>query len=636
MTCRFRSALVGIALLSTTVGVVATSSPADAYPSANVELSGHGWGHGRGLGQWGALGYAVDRGWSYAQILDHYYGGTVLGSLGGNPFLGVRLTRLDGRETAVMQDRGLLQTSAALGSFVALRARRVGPNLFAVEHAPGCGGPWTLLTLASGPVNFASAVDPGDDQALMVQTCEPDGTRRYLHGTVFAFDDGGNQRSVNRLAMEGYLRGVAPRESPASWGALGGGAGMQALLAQAVAARSYAASEHRYPYADTCDTTSCQVYDGVAIAGPGGTMTLEQPSTTLAVGATATQVRRTGAGSVAHTEFSSSTGGWTAGGTFPAVPDEGDSRSPYHNWQASIPVSTIEAAFPALGALQSVDVAQRNGAGDWGGRVVSVALRGSAASVSLSGADFAGRFGLRSDWFLVNALPATPEWYLRNSLTSGVGDIALTYGAGGDGALACDWNGDGVSSPGIFRRGLFSLRNSNTSGGGETTFGFGNPDDIPVCGDWDGNGTDTIGLFRRGIFYLRNTNSTGVPDVVVAYGNPTDRPVVGDWNGDGIDTIGVARGGVFYLRDTNTSGNAGVVLSFGNPGDHPVAGDWNGDRRDTIGLSRAGTVYLRNTNTTGVADVTFGFGTPNDLPIAGDWNGDGVDSVGVVRGASTP
>src|SRR6266550_278784 len=175
MTRRFRSALAGLALVAATLGMVAPGSRADAYPAANVELSGHGWGHGRGLGQWGALGYALDRGWPYQQILDHYYGGTVLGSLGGDPLLGVRLTRLDGRETTVMQDRGLLQTSAALGSFAALRARLVGPNLFAVERASGCGGPWTLLTLASGPVNFASAIDPGDDQALMVQACEPDG-----------------------------------------------------------------------------------------------------------------------------------------------------------------------------------------------------------------------------------------------------------------------------------------------------------------------------------------------------------------------------------------------------------------------------------------------------------------------------
>src|SRR5438874_13184085 len=119
MTCRFRSALVAVALLSTTVAVGANSSPANAYPSANVDLAGHGWGHGRGLGQWGALGYALDGGWSYGQILDHYYGGTTLGSLGGDPFLDVRLTRLDGQDTAVMQDRGLLRTNVASGSFLA-------------------------------------------------------------------------------------------------------------------------------------------------------------------------------------------------------------------------------------------------------------------------------------------------------------------------------------------------------------------------------------------------------------------------------------------------------------------------------------------------------------------------------------
>jgi len=32
-----------------------SASPAHAYPSSHVEFEGHGWGHGRGLGQYGAL-----------------------------------------------------------------------------------------------------------------------------------------------------------------------------------------------------------------------------------------------------------------------------------------------------------------------------------------------------------------------------------------------------------------------------------------------------------------------------------------------------------------------------------------------------------------------------------------------------
>src|SRR6266496_4089335 len=35
-------------------------------------IDGRGWGHGVGLNQWGAEGYAR-HGWSYKRILGHYY-----------------------------------------------------------------------------------------------------------------------------------------------------------------------------------------------------------------------------------------------------------------------------------------------------------------------------------------------------------------------------------------------------------------------------------------------------------------------------------------------------------------------------------------------------------------------------------
>src|SRR5207248_2614564 len=40
-------------------------------------ISGHGWGHGVGMGQWGAYGYAL-HGETYDWILGHYYPGTQL------------------------------------------------------------------------------------------------------------------------------------------------------------------------------------------------------------------------------------------------------------------------------------------------------------------------------------------------------------------------------------------------------------------------------------------------------------------------------------------------------------------------------------------------------------------------------
>jgi stage II sporulation protein D len=42
-----------------------------------VRFEGHGWGHGIGLSQWGARELAM-RGWSYGDILRHYYTGVTL------------------------------------------------------------------------------------------------------------------------------------------------------------------------------------------------------------------------------------------------------------------------------------------------------------------------------------------------------------------------------------------------------------------------------------------------------------------------------------------------------------------------------------------------------------------------------
>jgi hypothetical protein len=140
---------------------------------------------------------------------------------------------------------------------------------------------------------------------------------------------------------------------------------------------------------------------------------LEAPTSNQAVDDTRGQIRTsTATGLVARTEFSSSTGGWTAGGVFPAVVDEGDATAsnPSHDWTAKVPVDVLEAARPEVGRLLSVDVTQRNGLGVLGGRVTQLALRGTDGRATLSGTELrllypyssADRpFGIRSDWFSV-------------------------------------------------------------------------------------------------------------------------------------------------------------------------------------------------------------------------------------------
>jgi len=241
-----------------------------AQADVSVPLSGHGYGHGRGLSQWGSYGYAVNYGSSYASILDHYYGGTVSGAA-GNPVIGVRLTALDGASSISVTagvDYWVGQPGPAairVGAGDTATFSRVG-DAWQIFLAPGgCGSRSTLgpLAVTGNPEAAPTAPDYGDARRLLTLCANATGYR----GNFRFVTDAGSTRAVNVVDTESYLRGVVPRESPASWGDAGGGRGMEALKAQSVAARSYGLSERRYSYAQTCDTTSCQVYGGAAYNG---------------------------------------------------------------------------------------------------------------------------------------------------------------------------------------------------------------------------------------------------------------------------------------------------------------------------------------------------------------------------------
>lgn len=390
------TAVAGVSVVLVAGSQLAFTPKADAYPFSSVDISGKGYGHGRGMSQYGSLGYAVDRGWSHSQILNHFYGGTSAGSNAGNPTIGVRLLASDNKD--------LILTSGAsirVGSLThsgAVRIVRTGGNRFTVYTAGTCagGGGWQNRGTQTGPVSITSSdTSPGDNYGRMLQRCEPSGERSY-RGNFTVTESEGGLRAVNNVPVQSYLRGVVPRESPASWAGLGGGRGAQQLRAQSVAARSYVLAAANYSYATTCDTTSCQVYQGAAFRG----VALEDSRTDSAISATAGQVRRFPGGAIARTEFSSSSGGYTAGGTFPAVEDAGDSYSgnPNHNWNVSLPVSRVEGAYPSIGSLQNIQITKRNGLGQWGGRVTEMRIVGSRSTVTVNGNDFRFKLGLKSDW----------------------------------------------------------------------------------------------------------------------------------------------------------------------------------------------------------------------------------------------
>src|ERR1051325_4867764 len=62
--------------------VVPASALADDLPSVSATtfvVSGHGWGHGIGMAQYGAYGYA-QHGWGFRRIVAHYFPRTTLGT----------------------------------------------------------------------------------------------------------------------------------------------------------------------------------------------------------------------------------------------------------------------------------------------------------------------------------------------------------------------------------------------------------------------------------------------------------------------------------------------------------------------------------------------------------------------------
>lgn len=227
-----------------------------------------GAGHGRGMSQVGAFENAQE-GWTAEEILAHYYPGAELGQI-GQTTIGVRLQA---------QDDATLDTYAAAGAQVA--GRTIGPGEAAhltplpdgganVVVTAGCDGEVLWQAATDDPFVYPVHAGVGRPAEEHLTLCNGTGYRGALG---VALEDGA-YRTVNQVDLDDYLAGLLPAEMQANWADQGA---FEALRAQAVAARSYALAEDRYAYAQTCDTTDCQVYPGTV---------LEDARTTEAVAAT--------------------------------------------------------------------------------------------------------------------------------------------------------------------------------------------------------------------------------------------------------------------------------------------------------------------------------------------------------------
>jgi protocatechuate 3,4-dioxygenase beta subunit len=121
-------------------------------------------------------------------------------------------------------------------------------------------------------------------------------------------------------------------------------------------------------------------------------------------------------------------------------------------------------------------------------------------------------------------------------------------------------------------------------------FRFGGPADVPLAGDWNGDGIRSVGVFRRGKWHfdMDGDGRWSDGDKTATFGEAGDIPVVGDFNGDGIEEIGIFRGGQWII-DTNGNhqiDDADQRINLGQAGDLPIAGDFDGDGIDEPALYR--------------------------------------------------
>ena len=356
-----------------------------------LTVRGHGFGHGHGMSQYGARG-AAEQGLSHRQILEFYYPGTSWGEVSGtvrvlvtgdttrdlvvSPAPGLRLRDLGRAKTyelpairGVKRWRLDVARGRTVVDYLTDRWRRWRPGGAATLAGDGqlrARGPLTLWT-PSGPVRYRGT--------LRAASPAPGSAERD---------------TVNIVSVDTYVKGVIPAEMPASWHP-------EAVRAQAVAARTYASwsrAEQSGRYYQICDTTACQVYRGV-----DG----EHALGNAAVDATRRQIL-TYQGQPAFTQFSSSSGGFTAAGSRPylvAQPDPYDAHAgnPVHAWETRVDARRLERAYPALGEIRRIQVVSRDGNGEWQGRVWSMVLDGTKADRTISGDTFRWLYGLRSSWF---------------------------------------------------------------------------------------------------------------------------------------------------------------------------------------------------------------------------------------------
>jgi stage II sporulation protein D len=358
-------------VLLTTV-LAALALPAAGSAGTVFLLDGRGWGHGVGMSQWGAEGYAR-HGLGYRQILAHYYPHTHIGIAGARD---VRVLLARARKTIRVGSSAPFVVVDATGRRMHVPAGTLVVNRKFVLRRRHVRQPLRFEPGAQ-PLEVAGAAYRGS----VVVKARPKGL------TV-----------VNVLPLDRYLRGVVPWEVPKDWHAA-------TYEAQAVAARSYTlATLHPNADFDLYPDQRSQMYGGVAA---------ERDWTNLAVGATAGQVLVWRDRIIPAFYFSTSGGktssvhdAWPRAHQVPylvSVNDPYDYLSPRHVWPTIALPATRVARVLHLRGVTDMQVTENSS-----GRAQAVRVRTVRGWTQFTGQLIRKKFKLASTDFVVHVMRLDP------------------------------------------------------------------------------------------------------------------------------------------------------------------------------------------------------------------------------------
>ncbi len=398
-----------LVLLAAVATLAAAASP--AWAASRVIVRGAGFGHGVGMSQYGAYGFAK-RGRDHAFILAHYYSGTQLGKLTGPS------------ETRVLLRSGARMTFS--GATGVAGGRRLDPaQTYAATRALG----GAVVLRSAGGRDLGTYQAPlrvaGSAAGVLLRGAAANGvTDGRYRGDLELRPGTLGMNAINVVSLEDYVRGVVAGEVPASWPP-------EALRAQAVAARTYAiaTSKNGDGFDQYADTRS-QMYIG--IKG-------EIASTNGAVAGTAGEVV-TYAGKPIVTYYFSTSGGRTEDvensfvGAEPSpylksVEDPFDTESPRHRWTVRMTLGQAGARLGGLvkGSLRQIRVLSRGRSP----RVVRAQVVGSRGRRSVTGPQLRAKLGLYDTWARFTVITASATRGDGNAPGSGGGGSTTGPDTGG-------------------------------------------------------------------------------------------------------------------------------------------------------------------------------------------------------------